>query len=251
MMAALDAILACRLRGSRLYGKPLQLLDVQRELTVLESCGRYLEASPAVRRICLAVSDEPESEAFRAIARKHDWAYVTGDAHDVLGRLLHAATTLGSDQVLRVTSECPFVAHEHIPGVLAEHLARGAHYSSIQDLPEGAGFEIIRADALSASHRRGTARHRSELVTSYIFEHQHEFTLYRPDAEAALCRPDVRITIDHPEDLIFCRHVHAALGGHERLIPLPEIVTFWDTHPDLRAAVEAIGIDWGTGRLWK
>ncbi|MCC6278385.1 MAG: hypothetical protein IT289_10775 [Oligoflexia bacterium] len=251
MSQAFDAILACRLKGTRLYGKPLQLIDIEKEISILEYCVRYLKETSSVRHICLAISDEPENQAFVPLAEKHGWHYVFGDPKDVLGRILKATTSLNTEHVLRVTSECPFVANEQIDELFSKHLSHGADYSSFEKLPEGTSFEIIKTTALQKSHDRGNDRNRSELVTSYIFENQKEFKILRPALPDALSRNEVRVTVDYPEDLIFCRKIYRDLKGRSRLIPVTDIIKYWDEQPQTRKMVEDIGIDWGTGRIWE
>ena len=245
-----DAILACRLNGTRLYGKPLQLIDIEKQKTILEYCVEYIKKSKHVRNICLAISDEVENRAFVPVAEKHGWKVSFGHPQDVLGRILGATKDLGTTHVLRVTSECPFVYFEGIDSLYETHLEKGLDYSSIEKLPEGSGFEIISTSALERSHANGTARNRSELVTSYIFEHQNEFKIHRPSPAESLQRSEVRITVDYPEDLIFCRKIYKMLNGEKGLIPIEKIIQFWDSHPAIRKDVETVGIDWGTGRIW-
>ena len=50
-------------------------------------------------------------------------------------------------------------------------------------------------------------------------------------------RLNLRLTVDNPEDLILCRAVFRGLAGHERLLPLAEIVDFLDAHPELTELV--------------
>ncbi len=245
-----DALLACRLKGTRLYGKPLQLIDIEKEITILENCVNYIRAVKSVDEICLAISEEPENQAFVPLAQRHGWKYTFGDPKDVLGRLIKAGNQLGTDHVLRVTSECPFVANESIEELWATHQQEQVDYSSYQKLPEGSGFEIVAMSALRKSHKLGNDRNRSELVTSYIFEHQNDFKILRPLPSTELQRAEVRITVDYPEDLIFCRKTYRDLGGRKRLIPISEIIKYWDQQPAIRKTVEDIGIDWGTGRIW-
>lgn len=251
MEDGLVAILACRLKGTRLYGKPLQLLDIERGITVLESCAQYLQNQRVVKQIVLAISDEPENAAFIEIAKKHNWPFVLGHPVDVLGRIIKAADFVGAKNILRVTSECPFVATESLESCFRTFMSENLDYCSLEGLPEGSTFEIVKVDALKKSHRDGTSSNRSELVTSYIFQNQDLFKIMRPIPEEKLRRTEVRVTIDYPEDLIFCRKIYRDLKGYERLISIQEIINYWDTHLLERKQVESIGVDWGVGRLWK
>lgn len=246
-----DAMLACRNTGTRLYGKPMQLIDIERRITILESQVKYLMESEYLNSICLAIADEKDNYGFADLAEKNGWNYIFGDPSDVLGRILKAVEKFGTETVLRDSTENPFVYYERIDELYEQHMEGNFDYSMFSDLPEGSAFSIIKADALRISHKQGNARHRSELVTSYIFDNRGDFKINIKLPEKEYRRSDVRVTVDYPEDLIFCRKIYRDLNGKDRLIPVSEIIDYWDRNEDLRRSVENIGIDWGHGRLWK
>jgi len=243
-----DAILACRVQGSRLYGKPLQSL-IPDGITVIESLIGYLQAIRSLRKIILAISEGKENYGFIQLAKRLSLPYVVGDECDVLHRILDAAEQEKSDNVFRITTEGPFVLYEHADTLIEEFLEGGYDWASYRDAPEGTGYELVSTEAFQRSHDHGSSRHRSELVTSYICEHQDEFKLLFKDLPERLRRPDVRLTVDYAEDLVFCQIVYRSLKKEGQLIPVERIIEFWDTNPELRKPIENIGIDWGTGRL--
>jgi spore coat polysaccharide biosynthesis protein SpsF len=247
----LDAILAVRSTSTRLYGKPLQRLDIDGGVTVLEYLVRYMQTSRYVEDIILAIADTKGNEIFADIANKNGWKYVFGDEEDVLRRMLDAADEFGTDVILRGSSESPFLYTEGLDSLFEEHLSSGYDLSKYSYLPEGAGWSLNNVEALRICHERGSDRHRSEMVNSYIFDNPGEFKICEKSPAEPLRRPEIRITVDYPEDLIFCRQVYSLLGGAESLVDIVDIIKFWDTNPELRKSVERIGVDWGRGRLWK
>src|SRR5687767_6291876 len=98
-MRKLVAALACRAGGSRLYGKPLQMLDVERGVTVLEHMIAWIRTEPAIAGIVLGVAEGPENEPFHALARKHGVGSITGDETDVLSRLIRCGEAGGATDV--------------------------------------------------------------------------------------------------------------------------------------------------------
>ncbi len=250
MNRTVDAILACRVQGSRLYGKPLQRL-VPGGVTVLECLIEYLRAVPSVRHIVLAISEEKENWGFVELAEQHGLPYVVGHQQDVLARMIKAAALKGTQHILRTTSECPFMLHEFAEPLIAQYFEGDYDWAGYENTPEGTGFELIKTAALHMAHTQGSDRHRSELVTSYIFDHQEQFRLLKLQLPSKFQRPEVRLTVDYAEDLTFCQQVYAALKQHDQLIPVEDIIAFWDRNPALREPLEKIGVDWGHGRLWK
>ncbi len=248
MSKNIDAILACRVQGSRLYGKPLQSL-IPGGTTIIESLIEYLQEIRSLRKIVLAISKGDENYGFIRLSEKLSLPHVIGDEHDVLQRILDAAKQEGSERIFRITTEGPFVIYEYADALIQEFIEGGYDWASYTDVPEGTGFELITTKALQVSHNRGSARHRSELVTSYICEHQDEFKLLFKELPEHLRRPEVRLTVDYAEDLVFCQAVYHNLKKEGKLIPVDKIIEFWNQNPELRKPLEEIGLDWGTGRL--
>ena len=115
---------------------------------------------------------------------------------------------------------------------IRRHLVEEADLTVCENLPEGAYGEIISLAALRRSHDEGTENHRSAWVSLYIFEHAEKFKILRLLPPEPLRRPDIRITVDYPEDLVVCRAIYAALGGAGGRIRIEDIIKFLDSHPD-------------------
>lgn len=229
------ATLACRNNSSRLYGKPLQLLEKQ---TVIDYIISRLKEQPDINDIVLAISEAPGNEAFCEVAAHHDISYIHGNDRDVLGRLIKACECKGGDTVFRMTTESPFVYYEGINQAAASHARQKADYTTYGRLPDGCAFELISLEALKISHREGDHRHRSELCTLYMNEHKDRFRFNILHIDKEWERPDYRLTIDYPEDLIFIRRIFRHFGGDTQAIPYHRLITFLDSEPTLRSLVE-------------
>ena len=247
----IDAILACRVSSTRLYGKPLQYIDMENRITILEYLVSYLREAKTIGRIILAAPDNDENYVFKEIAKRNTWEIFFGDEKDMLGRILGAANQYGTDVIIQGSTESPFMFNTGIDDIIRQHVEGDYDYSQVVNLPEGSAYAIFKTDALAISHRNGDDRHRSELVSSYIFDNQNDFKILQIQPENYLRRSEVRITVDYPEDLIFCRQVFKALSKANNLIRIEDIVKFWDDNPELRKPLETIGIDWGHGRIWE
>jgi spore coat polysaccharide biosynthesis protein SpsF len=243
------ATLACRVQSKRLYAKPLQFIDVENEITILEYLVGFLKACKAIDEIVLAISEGVENNPFVILAQKMGLQYVIGPEHDVQKRLIMAADKAGGDIVYRVTTECPFIYMNTFQDVLENHIKNRASLTVIEGLPEGSYYEVIDLKALKKAHDEGEERHRSELCTLYMFENPGRFYLQRlRTGSSKLQRPDIRLTVDYPEDLIVVREVYKALKKKGEYIRIEDIIDYLDVHPKLK---EINGwIDAGTGRIW-
>jgi spore coat polysaccharide biosynthesis protein SpsF len=237
-MRTLASALACRIAGTRLYGKPMQLLDIERGVSVLDHIIVLLKTVPAISAHVLGIAEGPGNDAFLEVAARHDIHTVRGSEKDVLQRLIQCAEAARATDVFRITTESPFPYFEMIEPVWNRHVSAGNDVTVIDGMPEGTHFEVYTLQALRRSHERGSARHRSELCSLYVREHREEFRVEIVPTVASVQRLDLRLTIDYPEDLIVCRAVYAQLREFAPRIPLERIIQFLDDTPNLRALVK-------------
>ena len=245
-----DAIFPCRMTSTRLYGKPLQYIDIKNKITIIEYLVKYLKTSKNLDKIILAIADTKGNDILADYAIKNKWNFIFGDEIDMLGRMIKAANHFGSETIIQGSTESPFLFYNNIDEVFKMHIESDFDISKTDYLPDGAGYAFFKTDTLRVSHKKGNSRHRSELVSSYIFDNQTEFRINSVSPKKELKRSDIRITVDYPEDLVFCRKLYSNLIGKKNLIEMSDIINYWDNNRDLRNDVEEIGVDWGHGRLW-
>jgi N,N'-diacetyllegionaminate synthase len=241
----LVAALACRSASSRLYAKPLHRIGSR---TILEHLIDRIQATGIVDQIVLAISEGVENEVFVEFADKTGLDYVRGDESDVQHRLILAGENANADILLRATTESPFLYTENLKTLLDQHIEQRAALTVCEGLPDGSYCELIDLRALKDAHDRGEKRHRSELCTLYMFEHPERYKTLRFQAPAAVHRPDLRLTVDYPEDLIVCREIATALEKDDPLFSLESIIKYLDANPRLNALNK--DIQSGIGRIW-
>jgi len=234
----LVAVLACRAEGSRLYGKPLQNLDPAIGVTILDQIISSVKRKTCISSIVLAVSEGLANEPFHGVAQKHAIRSIRGDPQDVLQRLIQGCRAEKGTDVFRVTTESPYMYHEAVEEAWDRHVQHGNDVTAVDGLPEGAHFEIYTLRALEESHKHGDLRHRSELSSLYIREHRSDFKVEAIPVPKVVCRPELRLTVDYPEDLALCRSAYLALKQQAPLIPVAEIIRFLDANPKVRALAE-------------
>jgi spore coat polysaccharide biosynthesis protein SpsF len=233
MTRRLVAAIACRNQGARLYAKPLQNLDVEKGICILDNIVDCLRSLPCIDEIVLGISEGQENEVFTSVAEDKRLRYVVGDQKDVLQRLVQCGQLARASDVFRMTSESPFLFYDAVEPLWKQHQDTQADATFMDNIIDGCGFEILSLQALEQSHERGDIRHRSELCTLYIREHHDEFHIIRASPPPELERKDLRLTVDHPEDLAVCRAVYGAFKDRAPRIPVPEIVQFLDANPRL------------------
>jgi len=233
-MKKLVAALACRNNGSRLYGKPLQNLDINESVKIIDNIVACLQSFDEISEVVLGISEGSENHDFIDYAKANDIDFVVGDEKDVLSRLIQCGERAGATDIFRVTSESPFAYHNLFKDAWAQHLENESDATFLDDIVDGCGFEIINLKALQISHAKGEDRHRSELCTLFIRENKDAFKIGYIEPPVVLKRKDIRLTVDYPEDLIVCRAVYEAFRHQFPRVELAEVVEFLDRNPELK-----------------
>ena len=237
-MRRLIAALACRNNGSRLYGKPLQNLDIENQVSILDHIIDLIRTLPQIDEIVLGISEGSDNQCYFDYAERNGVKFITGDERDVLKRLIQCAEHVNGTDVFRITTESPFFYFELLGEAWKKHLTNVNDLTSFSGSPDGCAFELITVETLKTQHRLGDERHRSEFCTLYLREHREEFRVELLEIPANLVRyKDIRLTIDYPEDLIICRKIYGNLKEYAPRIPLEKIISFLDSRPDLKALV--------------
>jgi len=237
-MRKLVGCLACRNNGSRLYGKPMQNLDIPAGVTVLDYIISSMKKYPGVEDIILGISEGSDNHCFTKVAAKHGIKYIIGDETDVLSRLINCCEAVDGTDIFRVTTESPFMYFEAIENAWQKHVEGNYDFSMLDHMPDGSGIEIIKLEAYKYSWTYGESKHRSEMCSLYIRENKGKFKIQHIEAPQQLKRKDIRLTIDYPEDLILCREIYRHFQDKVPLIPLEDIIRFLDENPKLKELVQ-------------
>jgi spore coat polysaccharide biosynthesis protein SpsF len=233
----LVAAIACRNNGSRLYGKPLQNLDIVNQVTILDNIIACLHTLNVIDEIVLGISYGSNNLIFEEYAIKNNIKYIFGDEKDVLSRLIKCGEMVGATDIFRVTSESPFLYFDEVNNLWERYVRAKLDAIFMDEIIDGCGFEIISLEALIKSHKMGDDCHRSELCSLYIRENKNDFKVEKAFPPELLIRKDLRLTVDNPEDLVVCRAVYERFKDFAPNIPLLEVVCFLDLHEHLKKLI--------------
>lgn len=202
-------VLLARHASSRLPGKALAPLGTR---PILEHCLRRLAAA-GVGPVVLATTTRRDDDLLARVATGLGVPVYRGSARDVLGRTLEAADAHGFDVVIRATGDNPAVDSAAPARVLAHMAAGGADYASEANLPVGAGVEAMTRAALARCAAEASAGPDREHVTTLITRESTRYRAVHAAAPVELRRPDIRLTVDTPDDLAYVRRLFAWAGG--------------------------------------
>jgi spore coat polysaccharide biosynthesis protein SpsF (cytidylyltransferase family) len=157
-----------------------------------------------INEIIIAIPDSKENDELESYCSNLNINIFRGDENDVLSRYYFAALKFKADIVVRVTSDCPLIDPSLVDEAIKHHLVTGNDYTSkgtMGGLPRGFGSEIINFKALEKAYNEAKLTYQREHVTPYLYQHPELFNIDVIQAEGKLKRPDLRFTVDTPEDL--------------------------------------------------
>lgn len=223
---------SARMRSARCPGKAMAALAGKPLLVHL------LERLSSIRgpsAVVLATSVAPENDILVETAEGLGVRAFRGDEDDVLGRYLALAEAFDAEHLVRVTGDNPLTDLPLIEELTARHLEADADYTYVPGdaLLMGILSEVISRRALETSHRDGDDRHRSELVTLYIKENSDRFGIVRAELPPELYRPEYRLTVDEPDDLVLMERIFDKLYRPGAVLQTIEAIRLLDEEPAL------------------
>ena len=218
-----------RLKSSRLPEKMLS--DIEGRPALWYPLNRMVLASlPNLRVVCTTTA--AEDRRIVDYAESLRWNSFQGSEEDVLQRYLDAASHFGVDFFVNVDGDDLFCSVEHVDRIIEKYHETDADYICCEGLPFGAAPIGVKVSAL-----RDVCARKGEAETQGWGKYFVQSGLYKVEkikAEAALNRPDYRITLDYPEDLEFFRAVVRGLnpvGPGE--LSLSAIAAYLDCHAEV------------------
>ncbi len=157
-----------------------------------------------------------------------------GDSDDVLLRLTKAAEHYGLDTIVSCTADNPFVDPEYIDKLVDFHLAHRYDYSKTEGLPFGTFSYVLSYPAMQRACEI-KAEHDTEVWGGYFTE-TGQFacgTMHVDDPDIRW--PELRLTVDTPEDFALISAVFDELYQPDTVFPLRAIIHLCRRRPDLVA----------------
>ena len=217
-------IIEARVGSSRLPGKVLAPLVEGKAL--LELLVERVQTASLPHVTIVATGGSEANSPIVRLCEKLAVPCFGGSEQDVLGRVLGAARVHGVDLIVRLTADNPLIDGELIDDVVRFYLDGGYDYAATTTMshslnwkaertfPRGIAVQVFSTKLLAAIDTRITDPLEREVVTFYIFDRPEEFRLgaFQADGKYERCRhPDLRLTVDWPEDLALMRRVFGVL----------------------------------------
>lgn len=182
--------------------------------------------------IVMLTSTNPQDDILVDIARNEDVECFRGSEDDVLDRISQGSKHFGVDMVISCTADNPFVDPEYIDK-LCDYAIKGNYdFVKVKGLPWGTFSYAIKKEAVEKA-----CSIKNEVDTEVWGAYFTETGLFNCGvlevSEQELYWPDLRLTVDNPEDFKLIETIFNKLYKPGQVFSLKEITELCRQSPDL------------------
>ena len=229
-MPKIAVFIPVRLGSSRLAKKPL--IEVQGK-SLIEHLIDRAKAAKLPNLVVLCTTTRPEDKIFVDIAKKNGAECFRGSEHDILKRFLDAAVKFTVDFIVNVDGDDVFCDPELMDKTAETFLNTGASFIKWNNLPLGATPVGVKVDALRKVCERKDALNTETGWGAYFTETGLFDVKFLEPEDKELKHPEIRITLDYPEDLKLVKKIYERLYVPGKLFTLKDILNLLKKEPAL------------------
>ena len=215
----------------RLPGKVLKPLG---NLSITEHLLHRLSTSKRAALVAMATSDDPRDRVLVELAAKAGFNSFCGHPDDKLIRYRDAARIFCLDFVVVVDGDDPFVSVHHIDQIIETYLTDGGDYIIVEGLPLGATGFGVSASALERICENRPEEN-TEIWGHYFTENRNYRCVFLEEKDKCLARPEIRMTLDYPEDYKFFVTVFNCLAVRGQTPEFEKVMKLLASRPDVAA----------------
>lgn len=223
------AVIQARMASTRLTAKAVMPLSGKPMIV------HVIEGALAIKgagSVILATGESAENEPLVKIAADCGIRSFRGSEQNVLERFYRAVEGCACDYIIRITGDNPLTDHVSASAALQFASDNKLDHCSINGIPTGTGVEVVSIAALERAYAEASTPYHFEHVTPYIKEHPELFSIGKYKSDLSNPFPDLRLTVDTPEDFELMEKIYKALyNGHPIL--LEEVMSFIKANPEL------------------
>lgn len=232
-MIRLIGTIEARMGSSRLPGKTM--MPVYNDMPLLECVVRRFRTCSTLDDVVVATSIEKGDDVIVDWCHAHSVPVFRGSENNVLERVAGAAQQFKADAIVQMGADSAYLDYNLIDQLVGYYQA-GKYDYVCNDLkltyPLGIYGHVVRvAKLLELTGKQDlTEKDRSDVVR-YFWEHPHDYSISNIEASPELHHPDLRLTIDYPEDMEQARSVYAHFGGH--IFTTSQVIALKQKKPEL------------------
>ena len=198
------AIIQARMGSTRL---PRKVLKKYKEKTPLCILIERLKKIKKIKKIIISTTNLKEDCIFKNYCKQKKIFLYKGDTNNVLKRFYKTAKNYNSNNIIRVTSDCPFIDIKTLEKMINLQIKNNYDYLANTyplpcSFPDGSDIEIFTNKTLSQTFKLAKLPSEKEHVTKYMWSSK-KFKIFRLKSKINLSK--YRYTVDILEDFkLFC-----------------------------------------------
>lgn len=221
--------IAVRMKSTRLPRKAL--LEIKGRAAIEHLIDR-LKTAKLPELVVLCTSTHPDDAILVDVAKKNKIEGFRGSPEDKLERFLAAAAKYHVDLMAVVDGDDILCDPVYIDKTVETLIKTNADLVVCDKLPLGAACSGMTVPAL-----KKVCEIKCEADTEVWGGYFTDSGLFKVEfiepEEPELVRPDIRLTLDYPEDLEFLKQIFERLYRPGRVFSLKEVVTLVNNNPEL------------------
>jgi len=225
-----DIIIQARMWSSRLPWKVMLTLAWKPVLWHdIERCKKCNN----INDIIIATTTNPEDDIIERWCIKNNVKYYRWSSDNVLNRYYETAKKYNSDNIIRITSDCPFIDYEIIDDIIKKFDSNNFDYmSNCQDrvFPRWLDCEIFTFESLENANKNANEEFEKEHVTPYIIKNFKK-DLYKVDEKYY---SDARLTLDELKDYELINYLYDEFYKENEIIDTKKIIDYLENNLDIK-----------------
>ena len=228
VVAAIEA----RMGSSRCPGKVMATVV---GVPLLQLIVERLARSRGIAELVIATTLERGDDAIAGLAEALGVACYRGSSEDVRLRVLEAVRYMGGEIIVQIGADQPFPDPELNDSLVRFFSENEYDYvSNALELtyPLGIVAQVYRTSTLAETEALTRGDRDREGTSDYIWQHPERYRLHNLRAPENLSHPQLRLTVDYPEDLELVRRIYGALYPIDPAFSTADIIELIRLHPD-------------------
>jgi spore coat polysaccharide biosynthesis protein SpsF len=222
-----DAFIQARMSSTRLPGKVLKLIDGK---TVLWHVINRLKFSNNITKIVVLTSTDKSDDEIFDYCKEKKFLCFRGELDDVLKRFYHASNFYNSDNIIRITADCPLIDPVIVDELIDIHSTDSNDYTFLcGEFPDGLDCSIFSYKCLKESHLLAKKKYEREHISQFVEKNEANYKIGKLIKFSA--KDHIRITLDEPSDLLLIKKIFKKFKN-KNFFDSNDIIKFLESNPD-------------------
>ena len=227
--AKFDILIQARLTSTRLPGKVLKKIGNR---TALKMLLDRLKKTKSVRNIVIILPKNKKNNFLQKYVKTLGYKTFRGSENNVLDRYYKASKKFNSENIIRITSDCPFIDVATLNKMVEIFASLDYDYMSNIDprtFPKGLDIEIFTFKTLKKSWSLAKTKYDKEHVTPHMVRNKN---ISHYNFKNNVNYSNLRITLDTSKDLEILNNIYNKLRNI-RNFELSDIIKLYKKFPKI------------------